>query len=39
MAVNLLVAYDEKSNTCMCLKCSKNIDTVKKYTLHIGVGR
>ena len=31
--VNFLVAYNEKSNTCMCLKCSLKIGTVKKYTL------
>ena len=31
--VNFLVIYDNKSDTCTCLKCNKKIETVKKYAL------
>ena len=27
-----LVRYDDKSNKCVCLKCNKTLETVKKYT-------
>ena len=28
-----LVRYDDKGNKCVCLKCNKTLETVKKYTL------
>ena len=28
--VHYLVMYDKKADTCICLKCNKKIDTVKK---------
>ncbi len=28
-----LVRYDDKSNKCVCLKCNKTLEAVKKYTL------
>ena len=28
-----LVLYDDKSDKCVCLKCNKTLETVKKYSL------